>query len=460
MPEARRYVDPALWPEAAVFPDPTLLRALSHFDGLVHIPWTTHTDEAAASQWSEPAAVPELAAEAGVWLERRDGRWLLVRYAAGWGSEVTGPAELLRDMREAARDRDGTAFLASVKAGERTCKDRECRSIAEAVSKGEAPAMVDVIDMPEVKPGSLQVTEDDGEVVVRWLRETRFLGQEGVTELRFAKEDGRWVVTTADGSNFADIDEEMDTWTENHGEMLWRAEVAAYVEVRSLTPFCEEWYWGTCLTKVLPTEVRNVGTQSVKSVKVSKVRARRYMGQTSQTLWGIGRNLQPGKASSNPSSASPPVRRLRTGDVSETWEFYRVEWIEFEDGERLSYSARDYREAASGTLVFSDVRAARERGGLSTDGYRGLVRERTEAGYPDTPANPPVEGEGDAGMVAAPLADAASSGARGVPLRAADAAARATALANCAALRLRRPRRGRSAQRRAQRFGRRQRKSQ
>ena len=409
MPEARRYVDPALWPPVEVHPDPGLLRALSHFDGLDRIPWTAKTDDAAASQWSELAAVPELAAEAGVWLEKRDGRWLLARYAAGWGGEVEGPAKLLRDMREAARDRDGTAFLSRVKAGERTCKDRECRSIAEAVTKGDTAAMVDVINMPEVKPGSLTVTEDDGEVVVRWLRETRFLAQEGVTELRFAKEDGQWVVTTADGSNFTDLDEEMETWTENHGEMLWRAQVAAYVEVRSLTPFCAEWYWGRCVSKILPTEVRNVGTQTVKSIKVSKVRARRYMGQSSQTLWGIWRNLQPGKASSMPASVSPPVSRRGSDDLTETWEFYRVEWIELDDGGRLSYSAKDYREAASGTLVFSDVRAARERGGMAMDAYRSLARERADAGYPDTPERPPMEGAGDADEVTEPAADAGAA---------------------------------------------------
>lgn len=406
MPEARLYVASELWPAAQVLPDAALLRALAHFEGAQEIPWSSTTGDSAAALWFEDAAVPELSAAAGVWMEKTGGRWTVVRYSAGWGRAAEEAAELLRDMREAAKARDGTAFLARVKAGERTCKDRECRGIAEAVTKGEPVAMVDVVNMPDVQPGSLRVTEEDGEVVVRWLRETRFLGQEGVVELRFAKNDGRWEVTTADGSNFTELDEEMETWTENHGEMLWRAEVAAYVEVKSLTPFCEEWYFSVCLTRVLPTEVRNVGTQTVKSIKVSKVRARRYMGQTSQTLWGVWRDLQPGKASSNPASVSPPVSSRRRGsvDLTETWEFYRVEWIELEDGGRLSYSVRDYREAASGTLVFSDVRAARARGGMSTDAYGTLVRERTEAGYPDTVASPQVEAAGSSGEVLAPPA--------------------------------------------------------
>jgi hypothetical protein len=71
--------------------------------------------------------------------------------------------------------------------------------------------------------------------------------------------------------------------------------------------------------------------------------------------------------------------------VFQTWEFYRVEWIELESGERLEYSTRDYREAANGTLVFSEVRASREVGGLSTEVFQKLAEERAAAGYPDSP---------------------------------------------------------------------------
>lgn len=385
MPEARRYVDPALWPGTNPLPDPALLRAAAHFTGMDDIPWTTRTQEAAASEWSEPVAVPELGKEGGVWLEKRDGRWLVVRYAAGWGADMSGPARLLREMREAADERDGAGFLERVRAGRRTCEGRDCRALAEKIGKGGSAEMLEVVTMPEITPGSLRVTEEGGEVVVRWLRKTRFLGQEGLHELRFAKEDGRWMVTAADGSNFTELDEEMDTWTENHGEMLWRARVAVYVEVKSLEPFCEEWYYGTCMTQVLPTEVKNIGTQKVTSIKVSKVRARRYMGQSSQTLWGIWKNLSPGDASSLPNTVSPPVKRLRASEVFQTWEFYRVEWIELESGERLEYSTRDYREAANGTLVFSEVRASREVGGLSTEVFQKLAEERAAAGYPDSP---------------------------------------------------------------------------
>ena len=110
-----------------------------------------------------------------------------------------------------------------------------------------------------------------------------------------------------------------------------------------------------------------------------------------------------------PASVSPPVSRRGSDDLTETWEFYRVEWIELDDGGRLSYSAKDYREAASGTLVFSDVRAARERGGMAMDAYRSLARERADAGYPDTPERPPMEGAGDADEVTEPAADAGAA---------------------------------------------------
>ncbi|MSQ04334.1 MAG: hypothetical protein EXR71_21050 [Myxococcales bacterium] len=165
--------------------------------------------------------------------------------------------------------------------------------------------------------------------------------------------------------------------------MLWRAQVAAYADVKSLDSYCAEWYYSLCLNQILPTQVKNIGTQKITSIKVSKVRAQRYMGNASQTLWGIWRDLPPGAESSVPSTTSPPVKSSNGNrDLSETWEFYRVEWLELGDGTRLSYGAEDYREAARGTLTFTDVRAARERGGMSTKAVETLFEQRAAAGYP------------------------------------------------------------------------------
>jgi hypothetical protein len=107
MPEARRRVSSDLWPRGQVMPDPAMLRALAHFEEHESIAWTTRADDKASSVWTQATAVPELSSEAGVWLDKVDGRWLLVRYAAGWGADVEEAAELLREMRNAADARDG-----------------------------------------------------------------------------------------------------------------------------------------------------------------------------------------------------------------------------------------------------------------------------------------------------------------------------------------------------------------
>jgi hypothetical protein len=387
IPEARRYVSDELWPADQLMPDPSMVRALEHFEGVQNIVWTDLTPSTASSTWTEIASVPELAVDANVQMKNIDGHWKLAGFAAGWGEDVSGVSDLLKTMRDEADARDGVGFLNQVVPGDRTCRDRACRSIAESVTAGTATGMVDDIKMTEVEPGTLRVTRDGDGVTVRWLRKTRYLDQEGLTELHFKEVDGKWVVVTADGSNFRKLDEAMETWTENHGEMLWRAQVADYVQVRSLPAFCGEYYYGVCLTEILPSEISNIGQQDIKQVKVSKVRALRYMGNASQTLWGIWRNLKPGQKSSDPSSASAPVHTGTTSGT--TWEFYRVEWIEFADGTRLSYAARDYREAAGGTLTFSEVRTAREHGDMSVEAYDKLIQERVAAGYP--PEAPPPQ---------------------------------------------------------------------
>ena len=380
--EARRYVAPSAWPISEAAVPEGLARAVSHYYGAEEVVWTEESEASAASTWTEPTAIPELTASLGVWMEKHDGRWKLARYDGGWDATVSQAAELVGEMRAAAEARDAERFLERVTPSEKTCQGKECKSVAEAIASGTGTPMLDTVRMENVEPGTLHVSTEGDDLVVHWLRWTRFLGQRGMFELRFRKVDGRWMVVSADNSNFRGMDDAMETWTENHGEMLWRVQLSTYVEVGSRDSYCAEWFYGICLTKILPTHVQNVGTQTIREIKVSKVRSLKYMGTASQTLWGTYRNIAPGRGTSTPSSYSPPVRTRVGTDLSETWEFYRVNWVVFEDGTRLDYNAQDYRNTEGGTLSFEDVRAARVKGGLSTKEYDSLERTLEASGYP------------------------------------------------------------------------------
>jgi hypothetical protein len=381
LPRMRGYVAPSAWPISEPAVPAGLDRVLHHFEGVEHITWTDKSNEAVASTWSEPTSVPEVTAGYGIWMERRDGHWKVSRFAGGWGEDVREATSLLADMRRAAVARDASGFLVRVLPTDETCEGKACKAIADAIATGADTTLLDVILMQGVVPGSLRVMEQGDDVVFRWLRETRYLEQHGMYELRFRRVDGVMVVVGVDNSNFRELDEEMETWTENHGEMLWRAQVSNYLEVKSLDAFCDEWFYGVCVTKVLPTHVQNIGNRTIREVKVSKVRALRYMGNASQTLWGVYRNIAPGKGTSNPSSASPPVTTRGGLDLGETWEFYRVNWVVFDDGARLDYDPTDYRDAKGVELAFEDVRSARVKGGMQVKRYENLRHELEAGGF-------------------------------------------------------------------------------
>jgi hypothetical protein len=408
LPGARRYVSPDAWAISEPAVPEGLARALTHFYLAEEIAWTEESDETAAATWTEPTSIPEITSSLGVWMQKHDGHWMLARYEAGWGKNVSEATELIAQMRMAADARDAERFLERVAPGEQTCEGKACRPVADAISSGKDTPMLDTVRMQDVEPGSLRVLEEEEDIVMRWLRKTRFLGQLGMFEMRFREVDGRWMVVATDSSNFRKLDDEMETWTENHGEMLWRGEMSSYVRVKSLDTYCAEWFFGVCLTAVLPTHVQNVGTRTISSIKVSKVRALKYMGNASQTLWGIFRNIAPGKGTSNPSSVSPPVRTRSRFNENETWEFYRVNWVVFADGTRMDYSAQDYRETEGGTLAFEDVRTARLKGGLSSKVYDDLVRAMEASGYP-----PPDAAAAGGAVDAAVGADAAIIGEGG-----------------------------------------------
>jgi hypothetical protein len=370
--EARRHVSPSAWPvEHGAAPE--MLHELLQRSALSgdEIDWTTIDDDEATVRWSRPTAIPEIKHEEFVELSHASGDWKVSRFQSGWDDSASQIFTMLNKMRAAADRRDAEQFLQHAEPGENTCTAQTCPIIIKAIEDDTPHLFIETIDMTGMLDGSFRVVDAGDTVTFRWLRKTNYLDQVGVVQLQAEKNNGQWKVKTIDARHFAEIDDEMDVWTENHSEMLWRTELIELVEVGSRKSFCDEYNWyGQCVTTVHPTFVHNIGERKIKKIKVSKNRFGRRFGDSTQTLWGVYVNIQPGKTVDNPSQWSPPV--YRKPNSKQSFNFFRVDWVEFEDGERMSYTAKDYREEVGVGLTFDLVLETRTAAGSSFEDFEAL----------------------------------------------------------------------------------------
>ena len=270
--------------------------------------------------------------------------------------------------------------------------------MVKAIEAGEPHLFVETIDMKDQVDGSLRVDQTDDVVKLTWLRRTRFLDRAGVIALTVDEVDGRWKVVSVDARHFDRMNDEMDVWTENHGEMLWRIQLKSLVEVGSRKSFCGEYDWyGRCITTVHPTYVHNVGERPIRRIRVSKNRYGRRFSDSTQTLWGVYANIAPEQTVDDPVDWSPPI--LTKPNAKHTFNFYRVDWVVFEDGERMEYASRDYREELLEGLTFDLVLETRRSAGSDLEDFETLQAEVEDHGYsldevarlmapPDEPTEP------------------------------------------------------------------------
>ncbi|MFM2162697.1 MAG: hypothetical protein RLZZ383_2209 [Pseudomonadota bacterium] len=385
--DARELVAPDLWPAtdpappagvATVANDPTLAPA--------DLPWTMQSDDAVFLEWKSPTAVPEIVHERSVSVARAEGAWRVTSAAPGYASSVDEVAQVLADMRAAADSRDGARFLSYAQPGDGTCTTKTCPRVKQVIDAGQTHLFAETVRMEGLVPASLRVEASDEQVTLRWLRRTRFLGQAGLVSLRFDRAGGAWRITLVDASNFAALDDELETWTENHNEMLWRKDMAALIRVGYATyGSYEELH---CLEDEVfgAVVVENVGTRGIRRVEVSlNTRAKyfataRTVARTAFTAVAAGAYGDPDNQVSIPFGFIPG---------SGLCGFSRIDSIEFEDGERRVFASRDYRDIKGGTLTFDVVRAARADGDARkrimepTKRVDDLLAEVHAAGYSD-----------------------------------------------------------------------------
>jgi hypothetical protein len=383
--DAHGLVAPELWSVTDPAPPASVATVIN--DATLAPPelaWTMENDDAVVLEWTSPTAVPEIVHERSVSVARVEGDWRVTSAAPGYATSVDEVAQVLADMRAAADARNGARFLSYALPGEGTCTLRTCPRVKQVIDAGQTHLFVDTIRMEGFVPASLRVEASDAHVTLRWLRRTRFLGQAGLVSLRFDRTGGAWRVSLGDAGHFAALDDELDTWTENHNEMLWRQEMARFVEVRELPGYCDATgFWGICVRMVYPTLVRNLDTKPIRSIKVSKNRAGRYFGNAETTLWGIFLNVAPGEARDGANEISPPIHSSRRWDGLESrpFPFQRVDWIEMEGEPRRVYVPKDYRKASDGSVTFDIVRDTRVAVGVATDRVDELRSDVVTAGY-------------------------------------------------------------------------------
>jgi hypothetical protein len=344
--------------------------------------WSERSNQLAVSTWQDAADVPEFVRNGEVRLEKVYGLWTLTRYEGTLNDVEMSVARLLSKLRAAVVAKNADAFFGLMMEGKGTCDGRTCETLRKAISTGKPHPLLELLLLEGAEQASITIKQDGEETLLRWVRPTRHLARYGFLELRFQGSGGDMRLAAGNAKHFDRLSEEMEVWTENHSDIAWNVKMKDHVEVKSLTPFCGRSFFGRCILKIVPTEVKNVGSRTIRSIKVSKVNARKFLGVSSQTLWQIHGSVAPGTVAGRPTSVSPPVK-WDGKDLSDTWEFYRINWIEFSGGERLEYKAVDYRDAKHGTLVFDDVLATRVAAGVTHATYDKLQEELVEAGFED-----------------------------------------------------------------------------
>jgi hypothetical protein len=407
---ARGYVGAEAWPGAGAYPPDLLASTLEQFARAEDIRWVRDGATRARASIAQQTGLPEAAAAAVVWLERGDSGWQVLRYDAGWTADVAAAAAVLAQMRTAAHLRDADGFLGSVEREGGTCAGRSCKRVASAIREGSDDALLDAVWMRDAVPGSVRAEDADGVVILQWLRSTRFLGRPGMVSLRLEYLEDAWRLTEADDSHFERMAQEMDVWTENHGEVLWRQKVGAHVRLNAPTSGCCRWAGADCVDICLQTTITHVGPVAIQSARLQTLRARRYIADASSGGWKTLGTLGPGETV----PIGPPAEassRSGRGDTRNEWAFVRVELLEFEDGTRLAYEPQVLPASEASVPPFSEVLAARRAAGAPIHEYQSLHDELMEAGFMPLvgpmATEVPMESDGQVWLDAASEDDAA-----------------------------------------------------
>jgi hypothetical protein len=394
MDEARTLVSPDAWPVAEPSPSAALAKRLSS-EALAAdpIPWTETADAGhpLSLTWQLPLSVPEFSAEQKIVVDRVDGDWKVIAAPTERDEALDGVAQTIAAMRATAQAHDGSGFLSHAIPGDGTCTAATCPRVRTLIDSGATHLFVESVNMDGMVPGSLSLQIDDDQVSMRWLRSTRHLDQSGMMAMELRRADGEWKVSKVDATHFAAMDDELELWTENHSEMLWREEISSIVEVRELPSFCASVnYWGNCSERVHPTFIKNVSPHLITSLKISKNQSGRYFSGAQNTLWGVYRNVRPGESRDAVDEASPPVQS-RPNLAGKPFSFIRVEWVNIEGQERKVFTPKDYRDVKDESLTFELVRNTRAAAGGKTQRIDELRAQMIDAGYA-LPELPPLPG--------------------------------------------------------------------
>jgi hypothetical protein len=345
--------------------------------------WTSYGHRAAAVTWEAAGELPALASDAGVWWEKRRGRWTVARYASAGTAGTADALGCLVAMRDAVQARDADAFFAWVDPAGSLCKGEACGALRRAVRDGERHAILDALAFRDVEAGSARWRSDADETVLRWLRPTAPYGLGGMQALTFRMGGEGVRLAGFDGTHADALEDELQRWAREHPSLLWQAKLSEHVRIRQIPMRCAREFFGYCLVQGAPIEARNVGDRTIRGLRVTAPNRQGGRGMPS-SFWFQWGEIAPGRVGGDPSSNVPEVLPASVVRGGGELEGASIAWIAFDGGER--WEPPQTRDEL--TADFVTVRALRVAAGRSEERFERLMEERRDAGFEDLAAPP------------------------------------------------------------------------